>query len=124
VLPLLSHGEGDDRLVATVTGRESFTCTAAQQDGPEERPCRRFSIVTRRLGKLVVRLTWDDSHPLMLALTTSDGLVMGTACCRSPQRLILAVKAASAYELQVMLVTTWGRDEIQRFELTTSLEES
>jgi hypothetical protein len=122
VLPLLSHGD-DETLVATVSGRESFTCTARQQtERPTERPCRRFSIVARRHGTLVVRLRWDNGYPLLLAVTTADGVAIRASCCRSPQSLALAVEAASAYELQIMLVTAWGREDHQPFELTTSLE--
>jgi hypothetical protein len=121
VLPLLSHGD-DETLVTTVSGRESFTCTAAQQtEEPTERPCRRFSIVARRRGTLVVRLRWDSGHPLQLAVITADGVRIRASCCRSPQSLTLAVEAASAYELQIMLVTAWGRDEHQPFEVTSSL---
>jgi hypothetical protein len=122
VLPLLSHGD-DETLVATVSGRESFTCTAAQQtERPTERPCRRFSIVARQRGTLVVRLRWDNGHPLLLAVTAADGVPIRASCCRSPQSLTLPVEAASAYELQIMLMTTWGREELQPFEVTTSLE--
>jgi hypothetical protein len=122
VLPLLSHSDVET-LVATVTGRESFTCTAAQQtERPTERPCRRFSIVARRRGTLVVGLRWDNGHPLLLAVTTADGVPIRASCCRSPQSLTLAVEATSAYELQIMLVTEWGREEHQPFEVTTSLE--
>jgi hypothetical protein len=122
VVPLLSHGD-DETLVATVSGRESFTCTAEPQtERPTERPCRRFSIVARRDGTLVAKLRWDNGHPLLLAVTTADGVPMRVGCCRSPQSLTLAVEAASAYELQIMLVTTWGREEHQPFELTTSLK--
>jgi hypothetical protein len=122
VLPLLIHGD-DETLVATVSGRESVTCTASQQtERPIERPCRRFSIVARQRGTLVVKLRWDNAHPLLLAVTTADGVPTRASCCRSPQFLRLPVEAASAYELQVLLVTTWGREEHQPFELTTSLE--
>ena len=122
VLPLLSHGDGET-LVTAVSGRESFTCTAMQQtERPTERPCRRFSIVARRRGTLIVRLQWDNGLPLLLAVTTADGLPIRASCCRSPQVLRLAVEAASAYELQIMLVTAWGREEHQPFELTTLLE--
>jgi hypothetical protein len=121
VVPLLTHGD-DETLVTTVSGRESFTCTATQQtEWPTERPCRRFSIVARRHGTLVVRLSWDNAHPLLLAVTTADGVPIRGSCCRSPQVVTLAVEPASAYELQIMLVTAWGRDEHQPFELTTSL---
>jgi hypothetical protein len=122
VVPLLNHGD-DETLVTTVSGRESFTCTAAQQtERPTERPCRRFSILAHRRGTLSVRLRWDDGHPLLIAVTTADGVPIETNCCRSPQVLTLPVQAASAYELQIMLMTAWGREEHQRFELTTSLE--
>jgi hypothetical protein len=67
-------------------------------------------------------LTWDNGHPLLLAIQTVAGVPMGSACCRSPRRLTLAIEAASTYELHVMLATAWGRDEVQRFELTTSLQ--
>jgi hypothetical protein len=67
-------------------------------------------------------LRWDDGHPLLLAVTAADGAPLVTTCCRSPQELRLRVDGASAYELQVMLVTAWGREEHQPFELTTSLE--
>ncbi len=122
VAPLLNDRD-DETLVTTVSGRESFTCTAAQQTKrPTEQPCRRFSIVARRRGTLVVKLTWDNEHPLLIAVTTADGIPLRTGCCRSPQVLTLAVEPASAYELQIMLVTAWGRDEHQPFELTTALQ--
>jgi hypothetical protein len=65
-------------------------------------------------------LTWDNGHPLLLAIQTIAGVPMSTACCRSPQQLTLAIEAASTYELRVMLATPWGRDEIQPFELMIS----
>jgi hypothetical protein len=120
VLPLLNTGNAET-LATTVTGRESFTCTAAlRTEAPSERPCRRFSIVARQRGTLVVRLQWDNGLPLLLAITAADGVPIRTGCCRSPQSLTVAVEAGAAYELQIMLVTAWGRDEHQPFELTTS----
>jgi hypothetical protein len=122
VVPLMEHGD-DETLVTTVSGRESFTCIATQQtERPTERPCRRFSVVARRRGTLVVKLTWDNGHPLLLAVTTADGTPIHATCCRSPEVVTLGVDPASAYELQIMLVTSWGREEHQPFELTTSLE--
>jgi hypothetical protein len=122
VVPLLNHDD-HETLVTTVSGRESFICTTAQQtERPTERPCRRFSIVARRRGTLLVRLTWDNGHPLLLAVITADGTPIHTSCCRSPQVVTLAVEPASGYEVQIMLVTAWGRYEHQPFELTTSLE--
>jgi hypothetical protein len=118
----LNHGDGEETLITTVSGREPFTCTTAQADRSREWPCRRFTIIPRRWGTLIVTLKWDDDHPLLLALQAADGTPLGTACCRSPQRLTLPVETASAYELHVMLMTAWGRDEHQPFESTTSLE--
>jgi hypothetical protein len=122
VVPLLNHDD-HETLLTTVSGRESFTCTAAQQtERPAERPCRRFSIVARRRGTLAVKLTWDNGRPLLLAVITADGTPIHASCCRSPQSVTLAVESASGYEVQIMLLTAWGRYELQPFELTTSLE--
>jgi hypothetical protein len=122
IVPLLRHSD-DETVVTTVSGRESFTCTAGQQtERPTERPCRRFSILARRPGSLIVRLTWDNGHPLLVAVTTADGTPIHASCCRSPQLVTVAVVPGSAYELQIMLVTAWGHDERQPFELTTSWE--
>lgn len=119
VVALLDRAD-DETVVTTVNGRESFTCTADRQsERPTEGPCRRFSIVARHPGTLVVRLTWDNGHPLLLAVTNADGTPIHSSCCRSPQLVTLAVEPGSGYELQVLLLTPWGRDERQLFELTT-----
>ena len=120
VISLLKDGD-DETLTTSVSGRESFTCTAAQETGqPIERPCRRFSVVARRRGTLVVRLEWGNQHPLLLAAATADGTPITASCCNSPQELRLVAQPDSTYELQVMLVTVWGHGDHQPFQLTTS----
>jgi hypothetical protein len=119
---LLKHGD-NETLSTSVSGRESFTCTAAQEtEQPTERPCRRFSVFASRRGTLVVRLQWDDDHPLLMAAATADGVPITATCCRSPQQLRVVAQPDSTYELQVMLMTPWGHGEHQPFQLTASWE--
>ena len=120
VISLLKDDD-NETLTTSVSGRESFTCTAVQEtEQPIERPCRRFSVVARRRGTLVVRLEWDNQHPLLIAAATADGIPITASCCNSPQELRLVAQPDSTYELQVMLVTVWGQGDHQPFQLTTS----
>jgi hypothetical protein len=120
VMSLLTHGD-DQTLSTAVSGRESFTCTSAQEtEQPTERPCRRFSVVARQRGTLVIHLQWNNEHPLLLAAATADGIPITASCCNSPQELRLVAEAGASYELQVMLVTAWGHGEHQPFQLTTA----
>jgi hypothetical protein len=120
VISLLKHGDAET-LTTAVNGRESFTCTAAQEtEQPIERPCRRFSVVAGRGGTLVVRLHWNNQHPLLLAAATADGIPITSSCCNSPQELRLVAETGASYELQVMLVTAWGYGEHQPFQLSTA----
>jgi hypothetical protein len=122
IVPVVNGLGVEERFTSTVSGREPFVCTSTQVDGRWEGPCRRFTIINAHAGTLVAGLNWDDRHALVLSLKTLDGAEKGTACCRSPLVLKLAVEAGSVYEVQIAFLKAWGGEETQKFHLTTSLE--
>jgi hypothetical protein len=61
--------------------------------------------------------------PLRLDLRSIAGVSLNTACCGSPLELTTALLIDGAYDIEVILLTDWGRHEETTFEITTWVQE-
>jgi hypothetical protein len=59
---------------------------------------------------------------MSIELRTADGHEVNALCCRSPMDLAASIDAGGLYDVEVILLSDWGKPESEVFEMTASLQ--
>jgi hypothetical protein len=61
---------------------------------------------------------------MSLELRTIEGDEVNALCCRSPMDLTASIDASGLYDIEVILISNWGKPEREAFEMTASLQQA
>jgi hypothetical protein len=59
---------------------------------------------------------------MSLELRTVEGDAVSALCCRSPIDLTASIDAGGLYDIEVILLSDWGKPARETFEMTASLQ--
>jgi hypothetical protein len=59
---------------------------------------------------------------MSLELRSADGREVNSMCCGSPIDLLAPIDAVGLYDIEVILLSDWGKPENEVFEMTASLQ--